>query len=91
MPQSRLHLLIILSVVSGLGLSFIEWGDPQKIHGTGLPFPMHINGLAETSPAELKSFADLSEVAYVANSAIAMSVFLFLWAGAKLCGRLIGR
>ena len=91
MRQSHYLLLIILSVVFGLGLSFIEWGDPDKVHGTGLPFPMHINGLAEDSPVELKSFADLSEIAYGANSVIAMLFFLFLWAGAKIYGRLSGR
>lgn len=91
MPQSRSHLLIILSIVVGLGLSLIEWGDPDKVNGTGLPFPMHIRGLPKDSPIELQGFSNLSEVAYVANSVIVMIVFLFFWAGAKIYGRLNGR
>ena len=29
---------LLISVVAGVGLTAVDWGDPERFHGTGFPF-----------------------------------------------------
>ena len=64
----------------GWGLSSIDWGDPEGVHGIGWPVPVSIQRVSEDAPVMVEMIADLGIIGMFLNVLLTMLAGVFLWA-----------
>ena len=77
--------------VVGAGLSLLDWGDPDGVHGSGWPIPTMVSGLPEDGSSELEIMANLGMFGFILNITLILLAVLCLWALLRIFLRMTGR